>query len=303
MFKDEGGVITEDTLLSQLFEVRSLVENDPWLTEIMINPNGSLWYETKGETYRLEGVYIPVSRREAIIRLLAGYYDKMVTKREPTLNVKLPIFHGGRLQALMGHIVGGPAIVIRIPARHVLTLPALVRSKTLTLEQARHLTRCVRGKKNIIVAGGTGSGKTTIVNALLQLIKTRVYLIEDNPELRVATENVVEILLQDYYSSRTAVQDSLRMNPGRVIVGEVRKGEDAIELLKVWGTGQPGGLATIHASSAEGVADRLYNLMQEVVVTPSRDLIQEAVDVVVMVEKVLQDDGRFARRVTKILSR
>lgn len=298
-----SNALTQETLLSQIFEIDQLIKKEPDLTEIMVNEDGSIWYEVRGSVHQHEG-QIAVTRRTAFIRLLAGHYDTVVNRENPALGVKLPVFHGGRFQALVPPIVSAPVFSIRFPPRKVFGISDLVRSGTLTQEEADLLVQAVLDKKNIVVAGGTGSGKTTLSNALLQtIVDDRVLVIEDNPEIKVAAPNTNYLLTSEHFNTRDAVQVALRLRPDRIIVGELRKGEDAVELLKAWNTGHPGGICTTHASSAASVDDRLYHLMQEVVVTPSVELIEEAVNVVVFIQKVPNENGKFVRKVTDIVVR
>ena len=153
----------------------------------------------------------------------------------------------------------------------------------MTPEQAEALRRAVSSRKNILVAGGTSTGKTTLTNALLaEIAKTsdRVVLIEDTRELQCKAPNVVALRTRDgVVSLSDLVRSSLRLRPDRIPIGEVR-GAEALDLLKAWGTGHPGGIGTIHAGSALGALRRLEQLIQEAVVTVPRALIAETVNVI-----------------------
>jgi type IV secretion system protein VirB11 len=180
-------------------------------------------------------------------------------------------------------VVAAPAFAIRKPAVAVFSLEDYVAAGIMTPEQAGALRRAVSSRKNILVAGGTSTGKTTLTNALLaEIAKTsdRVVLIEDTRELQCKAPNVVALRTRDgVVSLSDLVRSSLRLRPDRIPIGEVR-GAEALDLLKAWGTGHPGGIGTIHAGSALGALRRLEQLIQEAVVTVSRALIAETVNVI-----------------------
>jgi len=195
-------------------------------------------------------------------------------------------------------VVAAPTFAIRKPAVAVFTLNDYVGAGIMTIEQAETLRTAVASRKNILVAGGTSTGKTTLTNALLaELAKTadRVVLIEDTRELQCLAQNLVALRTKDgVVSLSDLVRSSLRLRPDRIPIGEVR-GAEALDLLKAWGTGHPGGVGTIHAGSALGAVRRLEQLIQEAVVTVPRALIAETIDVVA----VLSGRGR-ERRLTEL---
>ncbi len=173
------------------------------------------------------------------------------------------------------------------------TLADYVAAGIMTAAQADVLRLAVERRKNILVAGGTSTGKTTLTNALLaEVAKTsdRVVLIEDTRELQCAAPNLVALRTKDGVASLSdLVKSSLRLRPDRIPVGEVR-GSEALDLLKAWGTGHPGGVGTIHANTALGALRRLEQLVQEAVVTVPRALIAETIDIVAVLS------GRGAER-------
>ena len=181
-------------------------------------------------------------------------------------------------------VVAAPAFAIRKPAVAVFTLDDYVAAGIMTSGAGRRLcARAVAERRNILVAGGTSTGKTTLTNALLaEVAKTadRVVLIEDTRELQCKAPNLVALRTKDGVASLSdLVRSSLRLRPDRIPIGEVR-GAEALDLLKAWGTGHPGGIGTIHAGSALGALRRLEQLIQEAVVTVPRALIAETIDVV-----------------------
>ena len=178
-------------------------------------------------------------------------------------------------------MVAAPAFAIRKPAVAVFTLDDYVAAGIMTAGQAAALRGAVAARKNILVAGGTSTGKTTLTNALLAEIAgttDRVVLIEDTRELQCKAPNLVALRTKDGVASLSdLVRSSLRLRPDRIPIGEVR-GPEALDLLKAWGTGHPGGIGTIHAGTALGAIRRLEQLIQEAVITVPRALIAETID-------------------------
>ena len=292
----------EATLKKQLKHIAYHLEkhSDENLSEIMVNPDGSIWVEVQGEIYKSPFVY-SAEERDSIIRLLAGYHKLICNSESPTLSVKLPIFNGGRFQGVIPPVTAAAAFSIRFPPKKMFSLEELVTYKTLTASQANDLENAVNQHKNILIVGGTGTGKTTIANALLNIIKNeRLIVIEDNPELKIDTENIFHMLTTVDFDLRKAVEVSMRLRPDRIIVGEIRDGGTAVDLSKAWLSGHPGGIGTLHANNSKDAIRRLYSLMQEVVVTPSMDLIKSAIDLIVVVKKVRLSETKIVRKVVDI---
>jgi type IV secretion system protein VirB11 len=201
---------------------------------------------------------------------------------------------GERFEGLLPPVVAAPAFAIRKPAVAVFRLEDYVVARIMTAGEAQALRRAVAARANILVAGGTSTGKTTLINALLaEVAKTedRVVLIEDTRELQCKALNLVSLRTKDgVISLSDLVRSSLRLRPDRIPIGEVR-GAEALDLLKAWGTGHPGGIGTIHAGTALGALRRLEQLIQEAVVTVPRALIAETVNVIA----VLAGRGRDRR--------
>jgi type IV secretion system protein VirB11 len=215
----------------------------------------------------------------------------------PRVSAELPET-GERFEGLLPPVVAAPAFAIRKPAVAIFTLDDYVLAGIMTSEQAIALRQAVSSRKNILVAGGTSTGKTTLTNALLaEVAKTsdRIVLIEDTRELQCKAPNLVALRTRDgVVSLSDLVRSSLRLRPDRIPIGEVR-GAEALDLLKAWGTGHPGGIGTIHAGSALGALRRLEQLIQEAVVTVPRALIAETVNVIAVLA------GRGAdRRVSEL---
>ena len=183
----------------------------------------------------------------------------------------------------MPPVVSAAAFSIRKPAVAVFTLDDYSASGIMTAAHAEILRKAVVERRNILVAGGTSTGKTTLTNALLaEVAKSddRVVLIEDTRELQCQARNLVALRTKDGVATLSdLVRSSLRLRPDRIPIGEVR-GAEALDLLKAWGTGHPGGIGTIHAGTALGALRRLEQLIQEAVVTVPRALIAETIDII-----------------------
>ncbi|MES0110092.1 P-type conjugative transfer ATPase TrbB [Mesorhizobium sp. M0013] len=265
---------------------------DPEIVEVMLNPDGRLWVDRLSQGLAFTGEQLSFADGERIVRLVAHHVGAEVHSGRPRVSAELPET-GERFEGLLPPVVAAPAFAIRKPAVAVFTLGDYVTAGIMTAEQAEVLRAAVTARKNILVAGGTSTGKTTLTNALLaEVAKTgdRVVLIEDTRELQCAAPNLVALRTKDGVASLSdLVRSSLRLRPDRIPIGEVR-GAEALDLLKAWGTGHPGGIGTIHAGSALGALRRLDQLIQEAVVTVPRALIAETIDLVAVLS------GRGAHR-------
>jgi type IV secretion system protein VirB11 len=271
--------------------------DDASVGEVMLNPDGRLWIDRLAGGLEDTGERLSAADGERIIRLVAHHVGAEVHPGSPRVSAELP-GTGERFEGLLPPVVAGPAFAIRRPAVAVFTLGDYVAAGIMAERQAEFLREAVAGRANILVAGGTSTGKTTLVNALLaEVAKTsdRVVLIEDTRELQCAAPNLVALRTKDGAASLTdLVRSALRLRPDRIPIGEVRGGE-ALDLIKAWGTGHPGGIGTLHAGSAIGALRRLEQLVQEAVVTVPRALIAETIDVIA----VLSGRGS-ARRLTEL---
>lgn len=274
------------SLQSAVEPIIRFLEQDS-IIEIMLNSDGKVWVDEAGRGMYCTDTIMSSDDAERMIRLIAASMNAEVHEKSPSLAARMPIW-GARLQACVPPLVSSPVFSLRKPAKVVFTLEDYIRQGILSEAQAAYLDDAVTSRKNLLIGGGTGSGKTTLANALLHSIsatKERVYIVEDNPELQCAAENMVQILVQPpLYTHRQAIMDALRLRPDRIIVGEVRDGA-ALDMLKAWNTGHPGGLATIHANSAAAMLQRLCQLIEEVVPSAPRELIGEAIDVCVHIQR------------------
>jgi type IV secretion system protein VirB11 len=272
---------------------------DPSIVEVMLNPDGRLWVDRLSGGLEDTTVRIPPMDAERILRLVAHHVGVEVHAGNPRVSAELPET-GERFEGLVPPVVAASCFAIRRPAVAVFTLGDYVEAGIMSVVQAELLRAAVLERKNVLVAGGTSTGKTTLVNALLAEIATtgdRIVLIEDTRELQCAAPNLVALRTKDGAASLSdLVRYSLRLRPDRIPIGEVR-GAEALDLLKAWGTGHPGGIGTLHAGSAMGALRRLEQLIQEAVVTVPRALIAETIDLIA----VLSGRGA-ARRLSELAS-
>ncbi|PZO63911.1 MAG: P-type conjugative transfer ATPase TrbB [Paracoccus denitrificans] len=255
---------------------------DQAVVEVMLNPDGRLWIDRLSDGLSDTGERLAPADGERIVRLVAHHVGAEVHAGSPRVSAELPET-GERFEGLLPPVVAAPAFAIRKPAVALFTLDDYVAAEIMSAGQAEALRSAVASRANILVAGGTSTGKTTLTNALLaEVAKTtdRVVIIEDTRELQCAAPNLVAMRTKDGIASLSdLVRSSLRLRPDRIPIGEVR-GPEALDLLKAWGTGHPGGIGTIHAGSAIGAIRRLEQLIQEAVVTVPRALIAETIDLV-----------------------
>src|SRR5438270_7565336 len=264
---------------------------DPLVIEIMVNPDGALRLDRLGAGRCDTGERLGAEQVERIIRLVASHVRTEVHKSAPMVSAELPPHGeeqaGERFEGLLPPVAPGPCFAIRKPAQRIYTLADYVTDGIMSAELARMLSLAVVERRNLLVAGGTSSGKTTLANALLAELAPRderVILIEDTRELQCAAPDTVALRTRPGVASMAdLVRSTLRLRPDRIIVGEVR-GAEALDMLKAWNTGHPGGIATVHANSAHAALYRLEQLIQEAVVTVPRRLLADAIDLIVFIE-------------------
>jgi type IV secretion system protein VirB11 len=256
---------------------------DPTVIEVMVNPDGKLWIERAAVGRRFSGEHVGSAEAERIIRLVAAHVRREVTDKAPIVSAELP-GTGERFEGVMPPVAPAPCFAVRKPAEVLYRLADYVSARIMSGAQAKVLALAVAERKNILVVGGTSSGKTTLVNALLAEVAgldERVVILEDTRELRCAAADCVALRTKPGVASLAdLVCSTLRLRPDRIVIGEVR-GPEALDMLKAWNTGHPGGITTVHANSAAAGLYRLEQLVQEAVVTVPRNLIVEAIDIVV----------------------
>ncbi|MCL2010846.1 MAG: P-type conjugative transfer ATPase TrbB [Synergistaceae bacterium] len=285
-----------------LFHTRivNALEN-PDVLEICVNSDGLIWIEEKGKRLYDTGGRITPENLTAALGTIAAMSGMELNEASPVLEGRLPL-DGSRVEgAIPPATPDGPSMSIRKHASAIFPLSQYVSEGRIPEEAAEYLREAIRDAKNILVAGGTSSGKTTFVNALIRELleiapNDRLIVIEDTKELQCATTNKQNFVATEGVSMRKLLKTAMRYRPDRIIIGEVRGGE-ALDLLKSWNTGHPGGLATVHANNAAAALLRLEQLISEVSVTPMRALIAEAINVVAY----MKEFGRLGRQVTEII--
>lgn len=265
--------------------------DDPQVTDVMINPNASIWVK-KQSSQSSECGMLPASQTRRIILMTASLMGKTVNSDNPDLDGIIPLpGMTARISAFVEPWTTSPTFCIRKPAKKIFALHDYLHSERMRPAQFNAIQKAVKEHRNIIVSGGTGSGKTTLLNAIISQIvqnndRERLYIIEDTAEIQCRGKNSVSAVVP---SDRTAhaVRKALRYFPDRIIFGELRYGETALELLKAWNTGHPGGVSTIHANSADTVHSRLTGLVSEVM--KNRDqcvqLINDSIDMIIHLQR------------------
>jgi type IV secretion system protein VirB11 len=266
--------------------VRAALEA-PDTIEIMANPDGSIWIERAGHGVEIRHETISSAARERIIRLVASSIGEACDRISSIVSAELP-GSGERFEGLLPPVSTAPCFSIRKPATTPFQLDDYIDQGALSLALASALKESIATHANILIAGGTSSGKTTFTNALLaeqSLNDDRIVILEDTRELKCVAPNVVQLRThRDNTSLSNLVRSTLRLRPDRIIVGEVR-GAEALDLLKAWNTGHPGGITTLHANSANGALRRLEQLTLEATPRAPFDLIADAIDVVVFMSR------------------
>lgn len=275
---------------------------DPKTIEILLNADGQLWQERLGEKMQRIGK-LSAAKARSVIKTIAGYHGKEITRLTPLLECEFPL-DGSRFAGQLPPVVSEATFAIRKKAVAIFTLDQYVCSGVMTEQQHRTICAAVASHKNILVIGGTSSGKTTLVNAIIhQMVQIdateRVVIIEDTGEIQCAAENVVKFHTSFEVSMTNLLRTTLRMRPDRILVGEVR-GPEALDLLMAWNTGHPGGAATLHANNARAGLDRLAMLisMHPDSPKPIEPLIGEAVHVVVHIARV--PEGRRVQEIIEV---
>jgi type IV secretion system protein VirB11 len=277
--------------------------SDPKTVEVLLNADGKVWQERQGEKTRCIGELRP-AQAQAIIETIAGYHGKEVTKNNPLLEGEFPL-DGSRFAGQLPPVVAGPTFAIRKKATAIFSLEEYVAAGIMSADQRNAVIRAVADHQNILVIGGTGSGKTTLVNSIIgQMVENdpteRAIIIEDTGEIQCAAKNYVQYHTSIDISMTMLLKTTLRMRPDRILVGEVR-GEEALDLLDAWNTGHPGGAATLHANSAIEGLTRLKSLVSRNKSAPTEiePLIGEAVHVVVHIARTAE--GRQVKEILQVL--
>jgi len=256
------------------------------VVEVMVNPDGKLWLDRHGSGRADTGVILTAQEAERIIRLVASHVRAEASATSPIVSAELPET-GERFEGILPPVSLAPCFSIRKPATTTFRLADYVKAQIVSPLVTKFLTAAISEHRSILIAGGTGSGKTTLANALLAEIAgldERIVIIEDTRELRCDARDAVTLRTKPGVANLAdLVRSTLRLRPDRIIVGEVR-GAEALDMLKAWNTGHPGGIATVHANSAHAALYRIEQLIQEAVTTVPRRLIAEAIDLIVFIK-------------------
>lgn len=272
---------------------------EPGIVEIMLNADGTLWIERLSAGMECIGSMSP-SQAESVICSVAAYHKEIVTRENPIFEGELPL-NGERFEALIPPVVSAPVFTIRLKASKIFTLAEYVRASIMTEHQRKMIESAVLNRQNILVVGGTGTGKTTLTNAIIEAIERlspdhRLIIIEDTAEIQCSAKNVNLLHATDTVDMLRLLKATMRLRPDRILVGEVR-GPEALALLKAWNTGHPGGAATVHANGARAGLIRLEQLIAESSANPMQRLIAEAVNVIVSIIKTPE-----GRKIDEILT-
>ncbi|NJO37268.1 MAG: P-type conjugative transfer ATPase TrbB [Rhizobiales bacterium] len=277
--------------------------DDPEIIEIMVNADGTVWLDRLTDGRSDTGQTLLPAATEAIIRLVAHHIGETVSEAHPLVAGILPVT-GERFQGVLPPIAKGPCFTIRKRPAVVFRLDDYVAGDAMTAEQAEILRNALLNRQNILVSGGTSSGKTTLLNALLaepSIVDDRIVLIEDTVELQCAAHDQLQLLTKrtpPAITIRDLVQTTLRLRPDRIVIGEIREGAGALDMLKAWNTGHSGGLGTLHANSGGDALHRLEDLISEVAVNVPHRLIGQAVDLIVHIDRT--PSGRCVQEILAV---
>jgi len=276
--------------------------DDADVTEIMLNPDGVVWIESQRFGMRDTGGRMGAAQAENLIGTVASILGAVVNAASPIVEGELPL-DGNRFAGLLPPVSPAPTFVIRKRPPLVYVLEDYVTAGTMRARHAGAVRTAIAARQNIVIAGGTASGKTTLANALIHEMVTlgdpteRFIILEDTRELQCAARNAVQLHTGDVADLTRLTRVTMRLRPDRIIVGEVR-GAEALALLKAWNTGHPGGVTTVHANSAAAALTRLESLVQEAGVSAQPRLVADAIDVVIFMARTA--DGRRVEDVARV---
>ena len=265
--------------------------DDADVTEVILNPDGVLWIESQREGMRDTGTRMSGIQAENLIGTVASMLGTVVNARSPIVEGELPL-DGNRFEGILPPVSMAPVFVIRKRPGLIYALEDYVAAGIMEAWHADTLRNSITTRENIVIAGGTASGKTTLANALIHEMvilgdpRERFVILEDTRELQCAARNAVQLHTGDVADLTRLTRVTMRLRPDRIIVGEVR-GAEALALLKAWNTGHPGGITTVHANSAAAALMRLDTLIQEAGVPAQPNLVAEAVDTVVFIARTV----------------
>lgn len=310
---DEKIAIVKDIYSSiRGFGILDGIMSDDTITEVMINGPDNIFIEQKGRVHKLDTTFESERRLEDVIQRIVGLAGREVNQANPIVDTRLP--DGSRVNVVLPPIsLIGPVVTIRKFSKNPMTIEKLIEYGSLTRPIADFLEILVKARYNIFVCGGTGSGKTTFLNALSNYIPKdeRIITIEDSAELQI--ENVPNLVSLETRNANSAgagaitirdlIKSSLRMRPERIIVGEVR-GAEALDMLQAMNTGHDGSLSTGHANSTRDMLSRLETMVLQgaagLPLAAIRQQISSAVDIIIHLSR-LRDHSRKTMAITEVL--
>jgi type IV secretion system protein VirB11 len=309
-------------LRRELGEVVLRALTDERTEDIVLNPDSRLWVRRQGEGFEPVGE-MPPAQAQTAMGTIAAQRGTVINYDRPFLEAELPV-DGSRFEGIIPPVTSRPVFAIRLRPRRVFTLDdyaigGILSNQSDPLNRSRRrgnfmdsvsglshadvIRAAVKEKKNILVVGSTGSGKTTLVNAVLDALariapRDRVITIEDTMELQCPVQNYVDLRAIGSITMLDCLRASMRLKPNRIVVGEVR-GAEAHVMLKAWNTGHPGGAATVHANDAMSGLIRLESLVAEATSAPQQSLIAAAIDLVIFIDE--ESDLPAGRKVRELL--
>ena len=282
-------------------ETLNLID-DPKVVEIMLNSDGKLWVEKLGEGM-VNYATMPEANALSLLQTVASFHGKIISSDVPILECEFPL-DGSRFTGQVYPCVPRPTFTLRKKAISIFSLQNYVDNGVMTERQKYVICQTVKEHKNILVIGGTGSGKTTLVNAVIgemvnQFPNERVVIIEDTGEIQCAASNYVQFHTTKNVTMTDLLKTTLRMRPDRILVGEVR-GKEALDLLMAWNTGHSGGAATVHANNCNLALERIAMLisMNQDYPKPIEPLIASAVNIIIHISRA--QNGREIKQIMQV---
>lgn len=281
-----NNVILDTLLLSFGDEINKYLK-DPDVIEVYLNDDKKLWIDTLSQGRIFTGVEIDPQISRNIIYLIASSVETEANERNPIIDAELP-GNGERFSGILPPVVKNPSFAIRKKALKIFTLDDYLDSQIMSKKQYDIICEAVKNRQNILVVGGTSTGKTTLTNAIINEMSkypNRLIIIEDTQELQCSAEDRLFLRSTDYANIRKLLMTTLRLRPDRIIIGEIRDGA-ALNLIKAWNTGHPGGICTLHANSSLDGLDQLESYISEVSIQEQKKTISKAVNLVINIRKI-----------------